>query len=147
MKSSIFWDITSCSPLKFSRCLGRTCRLYLQGRRIRQAIIQHEAGSRRQHFPPERRFTFNGLQLYMPEDRTLHRHMTHTSMLDIFHRLLYLFIFVFFKIQYSRRQFCFLDQLIPLLHTVRRVSFSPCCTFNTTVILDVQNERLQKLAC
>jgi hypothetical protein len=28
---SIFWDITSCSPLKANRRFGRTCRLHLHG--------------------------------------------------------------------------------------------------------------------
>jgi hypothetical protein len=39
MKSSIFWDITPCSPLKFSRHFGGTYRLHLQGRRICQASL------------------------------------------------------------------------------------------------------------
>jgi hypothetical protein len=34
MKSSIFWDITPCSPLKVNQCFGGTSRLYLQVRRI-----------------------------------------------------------------------------------------------------------------
>jgi hypothetical protein len=34
LKSTIFWDITSCSPLKVSRRLGGTYRLHLQGQRI-----------------------------------------------------------------------------------------------------------------
>jgi hypothetical protein len=33
MKSIIFWDITSCSPLSVSRRFGGTHRLHLQGRR------------------------------------------------------------------------------------------------------------------
>jgi hypothetical protein len=37
MKSSIFWDITPCSPFKVSRRFGGTCRLHLQRRRISQA--------------------------------------------------------------------------------------------------------------
>jgi hypothetical protein len=32
MKSSIFWDITPCSPLKTNRRFRGTCRLHLQGR-------------------------------------------------------------------------------------------------------------------
>jgi hypothetical protein len=32
IKSSIFRDITPCSPLKVNRCFGVTCRLHLQGR-------------------------------------------------------------------------------------------------------------------
>jgi hypothetical protein len=31
MNSSFFWDITPCSPLKFSRRFGRICRLHFQG--------------------------------------------------------------------------------------------------------------------
>jgi hypothetical protein len=34
MKSSVFWNITSCSPLKVNRRSGETCRLHIQGRRI-----------------------------------------------------------------------------------------------------------------
>jgi hypothetical protein len=35
MKSSIFWDITLYSSLKFNRRFGGTCRLHLLGLRIR----------------------------------------------------------------------------------------------------------------
>jgi hypothetical protein len=31
MKSSIFWDITPCTPLKVNRRFGGTYRLHLQG--------------------------------------------------------------------------------------------------------------------
>jgi hypothetical protein len=37
VKNFIFWDITSCSPLKVNRCFGGTCCLHLQDRRINQA--------------------------------------------------------------------------------------------------------------
>jgi hypothetical protein len=37
MKSSNFWDITPCSPLKVNRRFGGTCLLHVQGQRIRQA--------------------------------------------------------------------------------------------------------------
>jgi hypothetical protein len=40
MKSSIFWDIMSCSPLKVNRRFGGTCRLHFQGLRIIQARNQ-----------------------------------------------------------------------------------------------------------
>jgi hypothetical protein len=40
MKSYIFWDIMSCSPLRINRHFGGTCHLYLQGRRISQARNQ-----------------------------------------------------------------------------------------------------------
>jgi hypothetical protein len=32
MKSTIFWDITPCSPLSVNRCFGGTCRLHVVGR-------------------------------------------------------------------------------------------------------------------
>jgi hypothetical protein len=36
LKSSIFWDITPCSPFNVNRRFGGTCRLHLQGPRISQ---------------------------------------------------------------------------------------------------------------
>jgi uncharacterized protein YjiK len=45
MKSTIFWDIKPCSPLKVNRFFGGKYRLHLQGRRISEARYQHEAGS------------------------------------------------------------------------------------------------------
>jgi hypothetical protein len=44
MKSSVFWDITLCSPLKFCRRFGGTCSLH-QGRITSHVRNQHEAGS------------------------------------------------------------------------------------------------------
>jgi hypothetical protein len=70
MKSSVFWDITPCGPLKVNRHFGGTFRLHLHGRRISQARNQHESKWqaerilrpwRRQHVPPKRRLTFNRL--------------------------------------------------------------------------------------
>jgi hypothetical protein len=46
MKSSIFWDITPCSPLKLNRHFGETYRLRIYVRRKRQARNQHEAGKK-----------------------------------------------------------------------------------------------------
>jgi hypothetical protein len=43
MKSSVFRDITPCTPLKVIRRFGGTCRLHLQGRRISQARNQRES--------------------------------------------------------------------------------------------------------
>jgi hypothetical protein len=43
MKSSSFWDITPCNPLKVKRRFGGICRLYLQGRRISRARNQRES--------------------------------------------------------------------------------------------------------
>jgi hypothetical protein len=79
-KSSVFWDITSCSPLKVNRCFGATCRRHLHGRRISEARNQREAVSKqsstwliprpwrwRWHVPPKRRLTFNGLHGVIPQ--------------------------------------------------------------------------------
>jgi hypothetical protein len=46
MKSSVFLDITPCSPLEVSQCFGGTYRLHIQGRRINQARHQRAAGSK-----------------------------------------------------------------------------------------------------
>jgi hypothetical protein len=54
MKSSVFWDITPCSPLKANRRFGGTCRLHLQGRRISRSRNQRE--SRWQACPEDRNF-------------------------------------------------------------------------------------------
>jgi hypothetical protein len=43
MKSTIFWDITPCSPLSVNRRFGGTCRLLFQGRRIRRVRNQRES--------------------------------------------------------------------------------------------------------
>jgi hypothetical protein len=51
MKSSLFWDIMPCYPLKFNRRFGRTCRHHLRGRRINQS--REPAWSRQQvTWPP-----------------------------------------------------------------------------------------------
>jgi hypothetical protein len=39
-KSTIFWDITPCSPLSVNRRFGGTYRLHIQGRRISRARYQ-----------------------------------------------------------------------------------------------------------
>jgi hypothetical protein len=46
MKSSIFWDITQSSPLKFHICLRAEYRLWLHGLAVFQARNQHEVGSK-----------------------------------------------------------------------------------------------------
>jgi hypothetical protein len=43
MKNNIFWDTTSCSPLKITRRFRGTYRLHLQGRRISGARNQCES--------------------------------------------------------------------------------------------------------
>jgi hypothetical protein len=49
LKSSIFWDITPCSPWKFKLRFGGTCRLHHHGWRISQVGNHHEAGSKECH--------------------------------------------------------------------------------------------------
>jgi hypothetical protein len=72
MKSSIFWDITPCDPLKDSRRFGVTCRLHLRGRKISQARNQRESrrqvgsGFRRRYVPSKRQLIFNGLHGVSP---------------------------------------------------------------------------------
>jgi hypothetical protein len=71
MKRTVFWDITTCNPLKVNRRFGGTYRLYVQGRRIRRArnllsrryfapLILRPWRWRR-YDPPKCRLTFNGL--------------------------------------------------------------------------------------
>jgi hypothetical protein len=43
MKSTVFWDITPCGPLKVKQYFGGPCHLNLQGQRICQARNQHES--------------------------------------------------------------------------------------------------------
>jgi hypothetical protein len=84
-KSSIFWDITSCSPLKVNRYYRLTCRLHVQGRRIIKAANQRKAGSvsymlhagclvllrLRRHVPLEQWFTFDGQHNVKSQDTEL----------------------------------------------------------------------------
>jgi hypothetical protein len=44
MKSSIFWNITPCSPLKDNRRFGGACHFHLQCRRISQETSVKEGG-------------------------------------------------------------------------------------------------------
>jgi hypothetical protein len=60
MESSIIWDTTSSSPLKFNRRFGGIVVLHLLGRFVSQARSQHEAGSKQAllnnlhlRFPPK----------------------------------------------------------------------------------------------
>jgi hypothetical protein len=66
MKSTIFWHIKPCSPLKVNRGVGGKYRLHLQGRIISRAKKQRE--SRWQAELDFQRTT----QRYIPEDGTLH---------------------------------------------------------------------------
>jgi hypothetical protein len=46
MKSSIFWNITLCSPVKFKPCFEGTCRLLLHARNESHIRNQHETNSK-----------------------------------------------------------------------------------------------------
>jgi hypothetical protein len=46
LKSSVFWKITTCSPLEVNRRFGGACRLHLQGRTIIHERHHREAGSK-----------------------------------------------------------------------------------------------------
>jgi hypothetical protein len=72
LMSSIFWDKTSCSPLKVNGLSGGTCRLHLQNRRMSQARNQREAGSKESslHLQGSSETT----RRYIPEDSILHNH-------------------------------------------------------------------------
>jgi hypothetical protein len=62
MKSSIFWDITSCSPFKANRRFGGKCRLcFLSVWCWLLAWPIFKPWRWRRHVPPKRRLTFNGL--------------------------------------------------------------------------------------
>jgi hypothetical protein len=46
IKSSVFWDITPCSPLQVYRRFEETCRLHIRGRRMSHSRNQHETGDK-----------------------------------------------------------------------------------------------------
>jgi hypothetical protein len=81
MKSCIFWDITSCNPLKVSQRFGATCRFHFQGRRISRC----EAGSKQSlaySLTQKMQVTYSSKtsiefqrtkQRFVPEDGTLFR--------------------------------------------------------------------------
>jgi hypothetical protein len=53
MWSSVFFDITTCSPLKVNQHFVRMCHLQHKGRRINQATNQLEAGSKHPEYGGE----------------------------------------------------------------------------------------------
>jgi hypothetical protein len=58
LKSIIFWDMTTCSPLSVNWRFGGTYNLNLQGRRNK---FSKKPASKRRYVPPKRRLTLNGL--------------------------------------------------------------------------------------
>jgi hypothetical protein len=87
-KSSIFWDITPCSPLKLNRRFGGTCCFHLQCRRISQARNQREGSD-----PEDQSNMFlrnvgwfsTDYAAYIPEDRILHNHRCENLKLTLKH--------------------------------------------------------------
>jgi hypothetical protein len=72
MKSTIFWDITPCSPLTVNRSFGGTYRLHVQGRKNKlNLFFRPSSGSKnnlffrpwrwKRYVPPRRPLTLNGL--------------------------------------------------------------------------------------
>jgi hypothetical protein len=64
MKSTIFWDITPCSPLSVNRRFRGTYRLHLQGQRNKfsKKPVSKRVASWRRYVPPKRWLTLNRLQ-------------------------------------------------------------------------------------
>jgi hypothetical protein len=103
IKSSFFWVIMPCSPLKVNRNFGGTYRHYLQGLKISQARKQLEVGSKqsfmlvscsaysstlKMNVPPKRRLTFQRtIQRYILKVKTLHNH--HCDNLKFCHYILW----------------------------------------------------------
>jgi hypothetical protein len=46
IKSSVFWNVTPCSPMKVNGRFGGTYRLHFQGRWVSQKRNEHELGSK-----------------------------------------------------------------------------------------------------
>jgi hypothetical protein len=70
MKSSLFWEMMSCSPMKVNWCFGGTCHFHIQGWRVSQARNQHDASSKkallwRWLVPLKCPITFKGLHAVM----------------------------------------------------------------------------------
>jgi hypothetical protein len=68
LNSTVFWDITPCSPLKVSRSFGGTYHLNLQGGSARHLLSRLflswfflRPWRWRRYIPPKRRLTFIGL--------------------------------------------------------------------------------------
>jgi hypothetical protein len=62
MTNCIFWDITTCRPLKFNPCLAATCRLHLQVCLPPSfTLVSCLVYLWTRHFHPKRRLTCNGL--------------------------------------------------------------------------------------
>jgi hypothetical protein len=73
VKSSIFWDITPCSPLKINRRFGGTCHLHLCFPLLLRWFLARlilRPWRWRQRVPPKRLTTLH----YIPKHKYLHNH-------------------------------------------------------------------------
>jgi hypothetical protein len=82
LKSTIFWDITPCSPLSVNWRFGGTYRLHLQDRKnkLGKKLVWKQVASRslffllwrwRRYVPPKRRLTLNGLHCVISQKMVL----------------------------------------------------------------------------
>jgi hypothetical protein len=80
LESSIFWDITPCSPAKVNRRFGGICHLHFQGLRLNQAENQQLAAcfmpvfclKMKMIYSTEESVDFHWTTwVYIPEDRNL----------------------------------------------------------------------------
>jgi hypothetical protein len=97
--STIFWDITPCSPFSVNRCFGRIYRLHLHGRKNLLATCFH-AGFLlylfcrpwrwSQYFPPKLRLILNGLHGVISQKIVLfgNHHVLHRTKFGLFQSLL-----------------------------------------------------------
>jgi hypothetical protein len=69
-KSTIFWDMTLCSPLSFNRRFEGTYRLHLQGRRNKSSTLKMKAICSSETSVETQCTT----RRHIPEDDTLHNH-------------------------------------------------------------------------
>jgi hypothetical protein len=75
--SSILRDITPCIPLKVNRRFGRTCRIYLQGRRKKPEWKQVTSRTLKMEVKCSCETLVEFQQTtrrYIPDDKTLHNH-------------------------------------------------------------------------
>jgi hypothetical protein len=73
MNTSVFWDITPCSPLKINRRFVRTRRLHLQRRRISRTSVKVD--EKQGSVPQKRVLILKELHgSYIPEDGALHKY-------------------------------------------------------------------------
>jgi hypothetical protein len=70
IKSTIFWVITPCIPLRVNRRFGGTYRLHFQRRQISRARNQRENRWQADQSASRQRT----IRRYIPEDVTLHNH-------------------------------------------------------------------------